>query len=49
MDYSNRAGQYRKGNGYNTYVPAKLPPVPPIRFDMEMQNLKQALYVSKRD
>ena len=28
-----------KGNGYNSFVPAKLPPDPPIQFDSEMQSL----------
>lgn len=28
-----------KGNGYKTFVPNKLPPNPPIQFDMEMQSL----------
>ena len=28
-----------KGNGFNTFVPNKLPPNPPIQFDAEMQNL----------
>ena len=28
-----------KGNGFNTFVPNKLPPDPPIQFDAEMQSL----------
>lgn len=28
-----------KGNGFNTFVPNKLPPNPPIQFDAEMQSL----------
>ena len=39
MEYPNRAGFFMKGNGYKTFVPAKLPPDPPIQFDTEMQNL----------
>lgn len=36
---NNRAGYFKKGNGFNTFVPNKLPPDPPIQFDSEMQNL----------
>ena len=39
MEYPNRAGYFMKGNGFNTFVPAKLPPNPPIQYDAEMQNL----------
>lgn len=39
MEYSNRAGYFMKGNGFKTFVPNKLPPDPPIQFDMEMQAL----------
>lgn len=39
MEYTNRAGYFMKGNGYKTFVPAKLPPNPPIQFDAEMQSL----------
>lgn len=39
MEYPNRAGYFMKGNGYKSFVPAKLPPEPPIQFDAEMQNL----------
>lgn len=36
---NNRAGYYKKGNGFNTFVLKTLPPSPPIQFDSEMQNL----------
>lgn len=39
MNFHNRAGYFMKGNGYESFVPAKLPPDPPIEFDAEMQNL----------
>lgn len=40
MEYKNRAGYYMSGNiGYKTFVPANLPPDPPIQFDPEMQKL----------
>ncbi len=39
MEYPNRAGYFMKGNGYKSFVPAKLPPDPPIQFDKEMQQL----------
>lgn len=39
MNYKNRAGYFMKGNGYKYFVPAELPPNPPIQFDSEMQNL----------
>lgn len=39
MEYQNRAGYFMKGNGYKTFVPAKLPPNPPIQYDAEMQSL----------
>lgn len=39
MNYHNRAGYFMKGNGYEYFVPAKLPPDPPIQFDVEMQSL----------
>ena len=39
MNYHQRAGYFMKGNGFNTFVPNKLPPNPPIQFDAEMQNL----------
>ena len=39
MEAPNRAGYYVKGNGYNTFLPKKLPPDPPVQFDLEMQNL----------
>lgn len=39
MEYPNRAVFFMNGNGYKTFVPAKLPPDPPIQFDLELQNL----------
>ena len=39
MEYQNRAGYFMRGNGYKSFVPAPLPPDPPIQFDSEMQNL----------
>ena len=39
MEYPNRAGFFMKGNGYKSFVPAKLPPEPPIQFDSELQGL----------
>lgn len=39
VDYANRAGYFMNGNGFKSFVPAKLPPNPPIQFDLEMQNL----------
>ena len=40
MEYPNRAGYFMNGNaGYKSFVPAKLPPDPPIIFDVEMQKL----------
>lgn len=39
MNTKNRAGIFMKENGFHTFVPAKLPPDPPIQFDAEMQNL----------
>lgn len=39
MDYPNRAGYFMQENGYKAFVPAKLPPEPPIQFDVEMQSL----------
>lgn len=39
MEFPNRAGHFMKGNGFNTFVPAKLPPNPPIQYDAEMQSL----------
>ena len=40
MEYSNRAGYFmNETSGYKSFVPAKLPPDPPIQFDLEMQNL----------
>ncbi|MBE6824370.1 MAG: Fic family protein [Ruminococcaceae bacterium] len=39
MNFRDRAGYFMKGNGFNTFVPNKLPPNPPIEFDAEMQNL----------
>lgn len=39
MEYRNRAGFFMNGNGYKSFVPAKLPPDPPIQFDKELQSL----------
>lgn len=39
MEYPNRAGYFMSGKGYKTFVPADLPPTPPIQYDAEMQNL----------
>lgn len=40
MKFENRAGYFMNGtSGYKTFVPKKLPPDPPIRFDAELQNL----------
>jgi len=35
-----RAGQYvRQPNGYRAFIPASLPPTPPIQIDDELQDL----------
>lgn len=39
MDYPNRAGHFMNGNGFRFFVPAQLPPDPPVQYDAEMQNL----------
>ena len=40
MEYPKRAGYFMNSNvGFKSFVPAKLPPEPPIQFDLEMQNL----------
>ncbi len=40
MEYGNRAGYFMNSNvGYKSFVPAKLPPDPPIQYDAEMQTL----------
>lgn len=39
MDYHNRAGYFINGPGFKPFVPAKLPPDPPIQFDAELQKL----------
>lgn len=40
MEYANRAGYFMSANvGYKSFVPAKLPPDPPIVYDAEMQTL----------
>lgn len=40
MEYANRAGYFMNANaGYKSFVPAKLPPNPPISYDAEMQTL----------
>lgn len=40
MEYANRAGYFMKTNvGYQSFVPAKLPPDPPVQIDGEMLSL----------
>lgn len=40
MEFLNRAGYFMNANaGYKSFVPAKLPPDPPIQFDAEMWTL----------
>lgn len=40
MEFQNRAGYFMNSNtGYKSFVPAKLPPKPPIQYDAEMQTL----------
>lgn len=40
MEYQKRAGYFmNSGKGYHAFVPAKLPPNPPIQYDQEMQTL----------
>ena len=40
MNNSSRAGQYiRQPGGYSAFIPAPLPPQPPINFDAELLNL----------
>lgn len=40
MEFLNRAGFFVNSNvGYKSFVPAKLPPDPPIQYDAEMQAL----------
>lgn len=40
MEHQNRAGYFMNANaGYRSFVPAKLPPDPPIQFDAELQTL----------
>jgi Fic family protein len=39
MDGSTRAGRYTRQNGYRTFVPAPLPPDPPLKLDEEMATL----------
>lgn len=40
MEYPNRSGFFMNAeHGYKSFVPKKLPPDPPIQFDMEMQYL----------
>ena len=40
MEFQNRAGYFMNSNtGYKSFVPAKLPPEPPIQYDAEMQTL----------
>ncbi len=40
MEHANRAGYFMNSTvGYKAFVPAKLPPEPPIEIDAEMQSL----------
>ena len=40
MKFSNRAGYFMRATaGYKSFVPANLPPDPPVEFDAEMQTL----------
>ena len=39
MENQNRAGRFVQCDGFKTFVPAKLPPNPPVRNDSEMQRL----------
>ena len=40
MEFQNRAGYFMNSTtGYKSFVPAKLPPEPPIQYDAEMQTL----------
>ncbi len=40
MEFKNRAGYFMNSTrGYRSFVPNKLPPDPPIQFDMELQGL----------
>lgn len=40
MEFINRAGHFMNASaGYKSFVPAKLPPDPPIQYDAEMQAL----------
>ncbi len=39
MQVPNRAGYFSHGDGFRPFVPAKLPPVPPVHFDDEMHDL----------
>lgn len=37
MSYPHRAGRYiKQTTGYSAFIPAPLPPDPPLRFDTEM-------------
>ena len=43
MDFSNRAGQYiQQPSGYKAFIPAPLPPTPPIVYSGELQTLLSA-------
>lgn len=42
MKVPDRAGYFAHGDGFRPFVPAKLPPDPPVRFDDEMQDLLSA-------
>lgn len=40
MEHVNRAGYFMNSNvGYKSFVPAKLPPNPPIQYDAELQKM----------
>ncbi|MBQ2801247.1 MAG: Fic family protein [Lachnospiraceae bacterium] len=40
MEHPNRAGYFMNSNvGYKSFVPAKLPPDPPVQYDAELQTL----------
>lgn len=43
MDHPHRAGRYiQQGTGYKAFVPAPLPPEPPLAYDGELQTLLSA-------
>jgi cell filamentation protein, protein adenylyltransferase len=39
IDVAGRAGRFVPGNGYEYFVPAPLPPAPPLQFDNELLSL----------